>query len=75
MIFTIKQQVMIWQEFEIAAKSKKEAIALLEQDYTANNCEPVGNIDRFDESEVVLKTELHNEQGQKVWEYDAIKND
>jgi len=72
MTYTVKQQVMIWQEFEIEAGSNEEAIALLEEDYTANmNVEPIGNITRHDESEIVLRTELFTEEGEEIFVYDT----
>jgi len=70
-IFTVKQQVTIWQEYEIEAESKEDAIAICEADYSLPNVEPIGNITRHDESEVVLRTELFDEDDKRIFVYDT----
>lgn len=69
MIFTIHQNVNIWQSFEIEANSKEEAIAMIQDNFTLNDVEPVSNIERMDETETVLITELRDEDDNSLFVY------
>jgi len=67
--FTVQQQVIIWQQFEIEAESEEAAVEMAKEDYTLNNCQPTSNIERQWESETVLQTEIRNVDGDIIFHH------
>lgn len=69
MIFTIHQNVNIWQTYDIEAESIEAAIEMIKESPSLCNVEPISNIERMDETETILITELRDEDDNRLFVY------